>query len=143
VLFLIMSWCSNIVLYIILSIVQCYKHADYDISSLLYDVCIPYYYVFLVKFHKRTTYARRRRSRDFPGVAPRCTCGAPELLSMHCHYILAMSLQALCVSLALGCVVGTFSCTVHVWECLQSPVGWGSGLASHGMLVPTDEHGLL
>jgi hypothetical protein len=38
-------------------------------------------------------------------------------------------LQALCASLALGCVGAISSCTVRVWECLQSPVGRGSGLA--------------
>jgi hypothetical protein len=38
-------------------------------------------------------------------------------------------LQALCASLAFGCVGAISSCTVRVWECLQSPVGRGSGLA--------------
>jgi hypothetical protein len=38
-------------------------------------------------------------------------------------------LQALCASLALGCVGEISSCTVRVWECLQSPVGRGSGPA--------------
>jgi hypothetical protein len=38
-------------------------------------------------------------------------------------------LQGLCASLALGCVGAISSCTVLVWECLQSQVGRGSGLA--------------
>jgi hypothetical protein len=38
-------------------------------------------------------------------------------------------LQALWASLALGCVGAISSCTMLVWECLQSPVGRGSGLA--------------
>jgi hypothetical protein len=36
-------------------------------------------------------------------------------------------LQTLCERLALGYVGATSSCTVHVWGCLQSPVGRGSG----------------
>jgi hypothetical protein len=38
-------------------------------------------------------------------------------------------LQAHFGRLALGYVGVTSSCTVRVWECLQSPVGRGSGLA--------------
>jgi hypothetical protein len=38
-------------------------------------------------------------------------------------------LHALCASLALGCVGAMSSWTVRVWECLQSPVGRGSGPA--------------
>jgi hypothetical protein len=38
-------------------------------------------------------------------------------------------LQALCASLALGCVGAISSCTMLVWECLQSAVGRGFGLA--------------
>jgi hypothetical protein len=47
-------------------------------------------------------------------------------------------MQGLDASLVQGCAGTIFICTMHVWECMQSPVGFQAG-----MCVPTDEHGLL